>query len=93
MSAEVEAHEDPGVQLRWQKQHSQGLPTKTPAWKNIHSWFVISDQDLNIPVAAHRFPAKRAGSRGTREVEGGSHALSVSRPGAVAASILDAISR
>jgi pimeloyl-ACP methyl ester carboxylesterase len=70
---------------------SEGLPTKTPAWKNIPSWFVISDQDLNIPVAAHRFLAERAGSRSTREVEGASHALSVSQPGAVAASILDAV--
>jgi pimeloyl-ACP methyl ester carboxylesterase len=52
---------------------------------------VISDLDLNIPVAAHRFLAERAGSRGTREVEGASHALSVSQPGLVAASILDAV--
>jgi hypothetical protein len=51
---------------------------------------VISDLDLSIPVAAHRFLAEHAGSRGTREVEGASHALSVS-PGLVAASILDAV--
>lgn len=70
---------------------TEGLPTATPAWKNLPSWFVISDQDLNIPVAAHRFFAERAGSRGTREVAGGSHALSVSQPGPVAASILDAV--
>jgi pimeloyl-ACP methyl ester carboxylesterase len=70
---------------------TEGLPTATPAWKNLPSWFVISDQDLNIPIAAHRFFAERAGSRGTREVAGGSHALSVSQPGPVAASILDAV--
>lgn len=70
---------------------TDGLPTATPAWENLPSWFVISDQDLNIPFAAHRFFAERAGSRGTREVAGGSHALSVSQPGPVAASILDAV--
>ena len=70
---------------------TEGLPTATPAWKNLPSWFVISDQDLNIPIAAHRFFAERSGSRGTREVAGGSHALSVSQPGPVAASILDAV--
>jgi pimeloyl-ACP methyl ester carboxylesterase len=52
---------------------------------------VFGDQDLNIPVAAHRFAAKRAGSRGTREVAGCSHAISVSNPGIVAESILDAV--
>ena len=70
---------------------TDGLPTATPAWENLPSWFVISDLDLNIPFAAHRFFAERAGSRGTREVAGGSHALSVSQPGPVAASILDAV--
>jgi pimeloyl-ACP methyl ester carboxylesterase len=70
---------------------TEGLPTATPAWKSVPSWFVISDEDLNIPVAAHRFFAERAGARGTREVAGGSHALSVSQPGPVAASILDAV--
>ena len=70
---------------------STGLPTETPAWKDIPSWFVFGDQDLNIPVALHRFHAERAGSKGTREVAGGSHALSVSRPDEVAATILDAL--
>lgn len=70
---------------------SDGLPTKAPAWKSTPSWFVFGELDLNIPVAAHRFEAERAGSRGTREVVGASHALSVSRPDAVAASILEAV--
>ena len=52
---------------------------------------MFGDQDLNIPVALHRFLAERAGSKGTREVAGGSHALSVSRPDEVAATILDAL--
>jgi pimeloyl-ACP methyl ester carboxylesterase len=68
-----------------------GLPTTTPAWKSIPSWFVFSDLDLNIPVALHRFLAERAGSKNTREIAGGSHALSVSQPEAVATTILDAL--
>jgi hypothetical protein len=55
------------------------------------SWFVISDQELNIPFAAHRYFAERAGARGTREIEGGSHALRVSQPGPVAEVILEAV--
>jgi pimeloyl-ACP methyl ester carboxylesterase len=68
-----------------------GLPTGAPAWKTIPSWFVFSDQDLNIPVALHRYMANRAGAKGTREVPGASHALGVSRPDAVTASILEAV--
>ena len=69
---------------------SDGLPTNVPAWKRIPSWFVFGDQDLNIPTALHRFLAERAGSLGTREVAGASHALSVSFPDAVAESIITA---
>jgi pimeloyl-ACP methyl ester carboxylesterase len=67
-----------------------GLPAETPAWKSIPSWFVFSDQDLNIPVALHRFLADRAAAKGVHELPGASHALSVSRPDAVAATILEA---
>jgi pimeloyl-ACP methyl ester carboxylesterase len=70
---------------------SAGLPTDVPAWQSIPSWFVFSDQDLNIPVALHRFMADRAGAKGVREVSGASHALSVSRPETVTASILEAL--
>jgi len=69
-----------------------GLPTGTPAWQSIPSWFVFSDQDLNIPVALHRFMADRAAAKGVHEVPGASHALSVSEPEAVTASILEAVS-
>ena len=69
-----------------------GLPTGTPAWQAIPSWFVFSDRDLNIPVALHRFLADRAAAKGVREVPGASHALSVSQPEAVTASILEAVS-
>jgi pimeloyl-ACP methyl ester carboxylesterase len=70
---------------------SEGLPTTMPAWTNTPSWFVFGDQDLNIPAEAHRFAAKRAGARSTREVAGCSHAITVSNPDAVAESILDAV--
>jgi len=69
---------------------STGLPSGKPAWKTIPSWFVFSDQDLNIPVALHRFVAERANARGVREIAGASHALSVSQPDAVAETILEA---
>jgi hypothetical protein len=41
-----------------------GLPTDAPTWKTIPSWFVFSDQDLNIPVALHRsgIPRRPAGA-------------------------------
>ncbi|MEV0788422.1 alpha/beta hydrolase [Kribbella sp. NPDC050459] len=67
------------------------LPTSTPAWQTIPSWFVFSDQDMNIPVALHRFLADRAGAKDTREIAGASHALSVSEPEAVTATILNAL--
>ena len=70
---------------------STGLPTSTPAWKTIPSWFVFGDRDLNIPVALHRFLADRAGAKSVREIAGASHALSVSQPHAVAASIMEAV--
>lgn len=70
---------------------TEPLPAETPAWKTIPSWCVFSDQDLNIPVAEHRAGAERAQARGIREVPGGSHALSVSQPDAVAETILEAV--
>jgi pimeloyl-ACP methyl ester carboxylesterase len=70
---------------------TEGLPTDTPAWKTIPSWFVIGDQDRNIPAALQRFEAERAGARGAREVAGGSHAVAVSNPDAVAETICDAV--
>ena len=57
----------------------------------LPSWFVFGDLDLTIPAELHRFLADRAQARGTREVEGASHAMSVSHPEAVAASIVEAV--
>jgi len=62
-----------------------------PAWKSVPSWFVFGDQDLNIPAAAHRFMAERAGSRRTEDVAGASHAVGVSQPEIVTSVILDAL--
>jgi pimeloyl-ACP methyl ester carboxylesterase len=52
------------------------------AWKTIPSWSLVTTEDLNIPVAAQRYMSDRAGARTT--VIDASHAVSVSRPGAVA---------
>jgi pimeloyl-ACP methyl ester carboxylesterase len=61
-----------------------------PAWKSIPSWFVFSELDKNIPVAAHRFMAERAGAREVVEIEGASHAVPVSHVDEVADVILGA---
>jgi pimeloyl-ACP methyl ester carboxylesterase len=62
-----------------------------PAWTSIPSWFVFGELDKNIPAALHRFMAERAGAREIVEIEGASHAVSVSRPEEVADVILRAI--
>jgi pimeloyl-ACP methyl ester carboxylesterase len=70
---------------------SEGLATDAPAWKHMPSWFVIAELDLNIPAELQRFMAERAGSKGTHEVVGASHAVSVSCPEPVTAAIVDAL--
>jgi pimeloyl-ACP methyl ester carboxylesterase len=52
------------------------------AWKTIPSWTLVTTQDLAIPADSMRFMAERARSR-TVEIDA-SHAVPVSRPGAVA---------
>ena len=61
-----------------------------PAWRAAPSWFVFPELDKNIPLAAHRFMAERAGFREVVEVEGASHAVAVSHPEEVADTILAA---
>ncbi len=61
-----------------------GEPAGKPAWKTIPSWFVYGDADKNIPPAALEWMAKRAGSKGTVVVKGGSHVVMVSHPKTVA---------
>ena len=70
---------------------TEGLPAEIPAWKSLPSWFVFSDGDRNIPVELHRFLAERAGAKGSKEIAGASHALSVSEPAAVTMTILEAL--
>ncbi|WP_432511471.1 alpha/beta fold hydrolase [Kineococcus sp. SYSU DK001] len=62
-----------------------------PAWKRVPSWSVYGDADLNIPAAAQEAMAERAGVRNSTVVAGGSHAIAVSHPDAVATAVLDAL--
>jgi pimeloyl-ACP methyl ester carboxylesterase len=56
-----------------------------PAWKTKPSWYLLVTEDKMIPPPAQRFMAERAGA--TVDEVGGSHAIYVSRPDAVAAII------
>jgi pimeloyl-ACP methyl ester carboxylesterase len=57
-------------------------PATKAAWKSIRSWFLVTKQDLAIPADSMRFMAERAKSH-TVEINA-SHAVTVSKPGAVA---------
>jgi pimeloyl-ACP methyl ester carboxylesterase len=61
-----------------------------PLWKDVPSWFLIGEQDRNIPAELQRFMAERAGARRTLEIPGASHAISVSQPEATTELILEA---
>ncbi|MFI1993811.1 alpha/beta fold hydrolase [Actinoplanes sp. NPDC020271] len=61
-----------------------------PAWKTVPSWFVYPELDYNIPLAAHRFMAERAGAREGVELPGASHAIPASEPAAVAEIVIRA---
>jgi pimeloyl-ACP methyl ester carboxylesterase len=61
-----------------------------PLWRELPSWFLIGDEDRNIPAQLQRFMAERAGSQRTVEIPGASHALPVSQPQATADVILEA---
>src|SRR5207244_11811012 len=54
-----------------------------PAWKTKPSWYLVATDDRMIPPPAQRFMSNRAGS--TVVEVGGSHAIYVSQPHAVAA--------
>jgi pimeloyl-ACP methyl ester carboxylesterase len=54
----------------------------TPAWKSKPSWYLLVTDDKMIPIDTQRFMSKRAGA--TVEQVGGSHAIYVSNPQAVA---------
>jgi pimeloyl-ACP methyl ester carboxylesterase len=59
-------------------------------WQEVPSRFVIGEEDHIIPAELQRYMAKRAGAQQTLEIPGGSHAITVSQPQAVADQILEA---
>ncbi len=59
-------------------------------WRDAPSWFVIGEEDRNIPAALQHYMADRAGARSTREIAAGSHAIAVSHPEETAQQILEA---
>jgi pimeloyl-ACP methyl ester carboxylesterase len=59
-------------------------------WRELPSWFLIGEEDRNIPAQLQRFMAERAGSQRTVEIPGASHAVAVSQPQATADLILEA---
>jgi len=61
-----------------------------PLWKEVPSYFVIGEQDRNIPARTQRFMAQRAGAQRVLDIPSGSHAVAVSQPRAVADLILEA---
>jgi pimeloyl-ACP methyl ester carboxylesterase len=61
-----------------------------PLWKDVPSWFLIGEEDRIIPPELQRHMAQRARAHRTVAVEGASHAITVSQPGAVAELILEA---
>ncbi|MEJ2863675.1 alpha/beta fold hydrolase [Actinomycetospora flava] len=63
-------------------------PAAAAAWTTIPSWNLVTTDDLAIPAAAMRFMGERAGAH-TVEVTA-SHAVTVSRPDAVAELIREA---
>ncbi|HET8984325.1 MAG TPA: alpha/beta hydrolase, partial [Trueperaceae bacterium] len=65
-------------------------PTVGTAWKTLPSYFVYGSDDLNIPAQVLAFMADRANARETRVIDGASHAVMVSHPDEVAATIIDA---
>jgi pimeloyl-ACP methyl ester carboxylesterase len=61
-----------------------------PLWKDLPSWFLIGEEDRNIPAELQRYMAERARARRTIEIPGASHAITVSEPEATARLILEA---
>jgi pimeloyl-ACP methyl ester carboxylesterase len=76
-------------QVPWGLDALSGTVTE-PAWRAKPSWYLVATEDRMIPPPAQRAMSERAGST-VVEVPG-SHAIYVSRPGAVAALIEQAAS-
>jgi pimeloyl-ACP methyl ester carboxylesterase len=65
-------------------------PSGKPLWREVPSWFVIGEDDRNIPAALQHYMAERAGANRVLEIPGASHAIAVSHPHEIAHQILDA---
>lgn len=74
------------------KQSALEEPSGTPSWKTVPSYMIYGSADLNIPPAALKFMADRAGSRKTVVVDGASHVVMLSHPDKVASLIEEAAS-
>jgi pimeloyl-ACP methyl ester carboxylesterase len=61
-----------------------------PLWRRVPSYFAFGDADLNVPPAIQRAMAARAEARRIVEIPGGSHAICVSHPAAVAELVREA---
>ena len=61
-----------------------------PLWREVPSWFVIGEEDRNIPAALQHYMAERAAAQRTLGIPGASHAITVSQPEATAQLILEA---
>ena len=61
-------------------------------WKDVPSWYLVAEQDRNIPGELQHFMAHRAGARRAVELPTASHAAAVSHPDATARLILEAAS-
>jgi pimeloyl-ACP methyl ester carboxylesterase len=61
-----------------------------PLWREVSSWFLIGEEDRNIPPELQRFMAERAGAQRVVEVPGASHAIAVSHPDETAQMVLEA---
>ena len=61
-----------------------GEASGAPAWKSVPSWHIYGDADKNIPPAAMKFMAERAGAKEIVVLKGASHVPMVSQPRAVA---------
>lgn len=62
----------------------------TAGWKDLPTWYMVSEQDNAIPPDCERFMAKRMNAN-TESVSGGSHAAFIARPDIAASLILKAI--
>src|SRR5690348_125051 len=74
-------------QVPWGVEALNGAITD-PAWRSKQSWYLVVTDDRMIPPPAQRMMAERIGAT-TAEVPG-SHAIYVSKPGAVASLITQA---